>query len=137
VCIHRMFIWGMNVCNHFMCPRKMCVPFGQRLDREERWGKKKKRKRIESLRDTLVASSSFGPNPRGNRYQGGARGKRRGVSPGAAARPLDRTRVMRIVARGECDDTPLFRISGAMTLPSLHCPPLLWSDPVGARRLWG
>jgi len=33
--------------------------------------------------------------------QAGARGKRRGFSPGAAARPLDRTRVMRNVARGE------------------------------------
>ena len=35
-------------------------------------------------------------------YLPGARGKRRGFSPAAAARPLDRTRVMRIVARGEC-----------------------------------
>ena len=32
----------------------------------------------------------------------GARGKLRGVSPGAAARPLERTRVMRTIARGEC-----------------------------------
>jgi len=41
-----------------------------------------------------------------------------GVSPGAAARPLDRTRVMWIVARGEChgarhseEGSPLFTLS--------------------------
>ena len=34
-----------------------------------------------------------------------ARGKRRGFSPGAAARPLERTRVMRHVARGERMET--------------------------------
>jgi len=32
----------MNVCIHFMCLQKICVLFGQRLGREERWGKKRK-----------------------------------------------------------------------------------------------
>ena len=30
-----------------------------------------------------------------------------------------------------------FVICSPMTLPSCHCPPLLWSDPVGVRRLRG
>ena len=50
------------MCICFMCLQKMCVPFGQRLGREERWGKKKKGRRSESPRDTLVASSSFNLN---------------------------------------------------------------------------
>jgi len=37
----------------------------------------------------------------------GARGKQRGFSPAAAVRPLDRTRVMWTVNRGECPSTPL------------------------------
>jgi len=72
VCIHHMCIWGMNVCIHFMCLQKMYIPFGQRLGKEERWGRKKKVRHSESPRDTLVASSSFGPNPRANRSHGGA-----------------------------------------------------------------
>jgi len=56
----------------------------------------------------------------------GARGKRRGFSPAAAARPLDRTRVMRIVLRGECHhmhaptQAPPFRDAARALLSATH-----------------
>jgi len=56
----------------------------------------------------------------------GARGKRRGFSPAAAARPLDRTRVMRIVSRGEFyhmhvpTQAPPFRDAARALLSATH-----------------
>jgi len=55
-------------------------------------------------------------------YLPGARGKRRGFSPAAAARPLDRTRVMRIVARGECLPNFCLKILG----PHVDLPDGAW-----------
>jgi len=67
-CVYSSHVYPENECVYsFHVSAEMCVPFGQRLGTEERWGKKKKGRRSESPRDTPVAFSSFGPNPRGNR----------------------------------------------------------------------
>ena len=83
----------------------------------KRGGGKKRKKDAAKVQETH--SSHFLPSVQIHEETDltGARGKQRGVSPGDAARPLDRTRVMRIVARGE---SPL-PIDG-MTLPSEDSP---------------
>ena len=77
----------------------------------------------------------------------GARGKWRGFSPGAAARPLEGTRVMRNAVWGECHgqggprgDTPLPWHSRPITLPSYPGFPsektLTWPITGQQTKLW-